>query len=73
MHASNRKRNHWRTITLAAGAISLAGVVAMYGQEGEGLPQRPANAPKSQHQIDMEEGFRLNPTLKIGEIGRAHV
>jgi len=33
----------------------------MYGQEGEGLPQRPANAPKSQHQIDMEEGFRLNP------------
>jgi len=67
MHASNRKRNHWRTITLAAGAISLAGVVAMYGQEGEGLPQRPANAPKSQHQIDMEEGFRLNPTLKIGD------
>lgn len=38
-----------------------------FSQEGEGLPERAANAPKSQHQIDMEEGFRLNPTLKTGD------
>ena len=35
-------------------------------QEGEGLTPRLQGAAKSQHQIDMEEGFRLNPTLTIG-------
>ncbi|MEQ1883741.1 MAG: redoxin domain-containing protein [Bryobacteraceae bacterium] len=67
MRALRLNRQRPWTIALAAGAILVGGVAATFGQEGEGLPQRPANAPKSQHQIDMEEGFRLNPTLKIGD------
>ena len=48
----------------------LVGVAALtvYGQEGEGLAPRPQGAAKSQHQLDMEEGFRLNPTLKVGAL-----
>lgn len=64
--SKNSGRNRRLKFLLPIGFAAFATFAAIYGQEGEGLPQRAKNAPKSQHQIDMEEGFRLNPTLAIG-------
>jgi peroxiredoxin len=60
--AAKRRLN----VFVPVACVALAAVVAGYGQEGENLTPRPQNGAKSQHQIDMEEGFRLNPTLAIG-------
>jgi peroxiredoxin len=46
----------------AAALLALAG----FAVAQDGLTPPPAGKAKSQHQIDMEEGFRRNPTLKIG-------
>jgi peroxiredoxin len=50
---------YW-TILLAAAAACTA-----LGQEREGAA--PQGSAKSAHQLDMEEGWRLNPTLKTGD------
>ena len=66
MQGSSRNAKRWLRLVVPVGCLTLGGAFAAYGQDGEGLTPRPQGAAKSQHQIDMEEGFRLNPTLAIG-------
>ncbi len=55
----------WRKVAISIGCMVFACAVAGSAQDGEGPAPNEGKA-KSRHQIDMEEGFRLNPTLKTG-------